>query len=156
MLNYIKKIAPLETFLGFVIIVLSGIFLYWASSVVKVTSANNDSYYKVSFQNSSGLQVGADVKINGVKVGSVLSKELDPETYMAYVKFSVPSKYKVPVDSKVKIASESLLGSSNLIIEIGKSEFYLGDSDVVEGEITPSLEDVIGNFIFSMNNGSKK
>lgn len=106
-----------------------------------------------SFNRIDGLVVGNDVRVSGVKVGSVIAQELDPKTYMAVVKMSVQRNLTLPLDSSAKIASDGLLGGKFVALEPG------GDIDMIEpgGEIeytqgSVNLEDLIGQVIYSSTN----
>src|SRR5688572_26658143 len=70
-----------------------------------------DSYpLTASFRSAEGIAVGTDVRLAGIKVGTVTALDLDPATYQAKATFTVRSSLQIPEDSDVKIASEGLLG----------------------------------------------
>ena len=54
--------------------------------------------YTVTAKPSSvgGLSEEADVKVSGIKVGSVLQLEIDPETYLAEVAMVIDEKLNCP------------------------------------------------------------
>ena len=62
---------------------------------------------------------GADVRVAGVKVGTVTGIVLDPKTYFAVVDLTVDPAVKLPSDSTAKITSDGLLGGSHIAIEPG-------------------------------------
>lgn len=114
--------------------------------------------YEISanFNRVDGLNVGNDVRISGVKVGTVTSQDLNPQSFMAVVKMSVRSDIELPADSSAKIASDGLLGGKFIALEPG------GDIDMITpgGEIqytqgSVNLEDLIGQVIYSTTNSDK-
>lgn len=106
------------------------------------------------FDRIDGLAPGADVRIAGVKVGSVTDQRIDPATFLAVLTFRIDGALKIPADSSAEIASEGLLGGRFVSIVPGGADRILGNG----GEITitqsaVSLESLLGRFIFSMTEG---
>ena len=100
-----------------------------------------------------GLAAGSDVRLAGVKVGSVLGMHLDPQTYQAVVDFTVADNVKLPTDSSAAVTSDGLLGGKYLGLQPG------GDAQMIApgGQVTItqssiSIEQLLGKFIFSMGN----
>lgn len=85
-----------------------------------------------SFASVEGVSVGTDVRMSGIRVGSITGLALDPETYQARATFTVTDGLQIPEDSDVKIASEGLLGGSFLEITPGASAFMLAAGGEVE------------------------
>jgi phospholipid/cholesterol/gamma-HCH transport system substrate-binding protein len=106
------------------------------------------------FDRIDGLAPGADVRIAGVKVGSVVDQRIDPQSFLAVLTLRVDGGLRLPTDSSAEIASEGLLGGRFVNIVPGGAERILAD----RGEITItqsaiSLESLLGRFIFSMTQG---
>jgi phospholipid/cholesterol/gamma-HCH transport system substrate-binding protein len=106
------------------------------------------------FDRIDGLAPGADVRIAGVKVGSVTGQRIDPQTFLAVLTMRVDGSLRLPDDSSAEIASEGLLGGRFVAIVPGGSDRILPDG----GQITItqsaiSLESLLGRFIFSMTEG---
>lgn len=85
-----------------------------------------------SFRSIEGVRVGTDVRLAGVKVGTVTEVSLNPETYRADAVFSVRDGIEVPDDSAVVISSEGLLGGNFVEIFPGGSPFYFAAGDEIE------------------------
>lgn len=83
------------------------------------------------FLKVGGLNVGSDVRINGIKVGTVIAQNLDPEDYVADVKLSISSNIQLPKDSVVSVVSDGLVGNKFIKIEPGKSKEFLQNGDTV-------------------------
>ncbi|MFC3117941.1 outer membrane lipid asymmetry maintenance protein MlaD [Jhaorihella thermophila] len=84
-----------------------------------------------SFRSLEGVTVGTDVRLAGVKIGTVTDVELNPETYRADTTFSVAEGIKIPDDSAAVVSSEGLLGGNFLEIMPGGSPFYLEPGEEV-------------------------
>lgn len=105
------------------------------------------------FDNISGLSVGNDVRLAGVKVGTVNAETIDPKTFQARVAFTVQDDIKLPKDTAAEITSESLLGGKYISLSPGGDEQNLQPGQTVT--ITQSsinIESLLGKFIFSASN----
>src|SRR5690606_38029993 len=77
------------------------------------------------FDRVDGLAVGSDVRLSGIKVGTVTGQELDPHSYQAVVRFSMDPAVQLPEDTAAKITSEGLLGGNYLALSPGGSDIML-------------------------------
>ncbi len=102
------------------------------------------------FDHIDGLAVGADVRIAGVKIGTVTEERIDPETYLAVVDMRLRDDIKVPKDTSAEITSESLLGGKFLTLTPGGDATMLKPGQVITiTQSSVSLEQLLGKFIFS-------
>lgn len=82
--------------------------------------STGDSYpLTASFRSIEGVSIGTDVRLAGVKVGTVTDIRLNPETYFADATISMRKDVAVPVDSTILIASEGLLGGTFVEVQPG-------------------------------------
>ena len=148
---------PVETIMGIVVIVIAALFLFFAYRVSDLQVVKG---YTVSahFLKVGGLTIGSDVRINGIKVGTVVSQKLNPEDYVAEIKMSLSSDLKLPKDSVAVIASDGLMGNKFIKIEPGKDTEILKDGDeITKTKDFKTLEDMVGEIIFMVtDNGEKK
>lgn len=148
---------PVETIMGIVVIFVAAFFLYFAYQVSDLQVVKG---YDINarFLKVGGLNVGSDVRINGIKVGTVIAQNLDPEDYVADVKLSISSNIQLPKDSVVSIVSDGLVGNKFIKIEPGKSkEFLQNGNTVANTKDFKTLEDMVGEIIFMVtDNGDKK
>lgn len=148
---------PVETIMGIVVIFVAAFFLYFAYQVSDLQVVKG---YDINarFLKVGGLNVGSDVRINGIKVGTVIAQNLDPEDYVADVKLSISSNIQLPRDSVVSIVSDGLVGNKFIKIEPGKSKEFLQNGDTVANtKDFKTLEDMVGEIIFMVtDNGDKK
>lgn len=141
----------IETAMGVVVLAIAGIFVVFAMRTANIDTA--DGYVvKGSFTNANGVIVGSDVRIGGVKVGSVSRLDLDPVSYQAVVTMMLNDNVKIPDDSSATIRSESLMGGKFLALDPGGSDAMLGNGGVIKHtQSTPDLEQLLGQAIFSMS-----
>jgi phospholipid/cholesterol/gamma-HCH transport system substrate-binding protein len=137
-----------------VLLVAAGFLAYAVANSGRSTTSGYTLYAK--FDHIDGLGVGADVRLAGVKVGSVNSEQIDPQSFLAVVALSVRNDVKLPKDSAAIITSESLLGGKYLSLQPGGDEAILqpGQSITIT-QSSVSLEELLGKFIFSMTNVQK-
>ncbi|MFL1464131.1 outer membrane lipid asymmetry maintenance protein MlaD [Roseococcus sp. DSY-14] len=140
-----------EVLVGLAVLLVAGGFLAYAL-VLGGKGPSGDGYQLTArFDKIDGLASGADVRIAGVKVGSVTGARIDPETFQAEVTFRLGSQIRLPADSSAEITSEGLLGGKYLSIVPGGSERLLAAGGrVTETQGSVSLESLLGRFIFSV------
>lgn len=139
----------IETVMGGVVLLVAAGFVYLA---FQSGSVGNGSGYLVTaeFDNASGLTTGSEVRMSGVKVGTVVSQRLDPKTYFAVVTFSIAEAIKLPSDTSARILADGLLGSNFVALEPGGEENTIapgGRINFTQGSI--NVVDLLGRFIFS-------
>jgi phospholipid/cholesterol/gamma-HCH transport system substrate-binding protein len=143
-----------ETIAGAAVICVAVAFAFFSYSRAGLQSVDG---YELSadFNRIDGLTVGNDVRISGVKVGSVVAEELNPKTYQAVVRMNIRKDVQLPTDSAAKIASDGLLGGKFVSLEPG------GDIDMLKGgekiqytQGSVNLEELIGQVIYSNKSGS--
>jgi len=149
------KRNAVETVMGAVVLVVAAVFLFFAYTTSQVRAVSG---YEVSanFDRVEGLRDGGDVRISGIKVGSIISQTLDPKDYVAVVRMSIDPAVKLPVDSVATIASSGLLGDKYLSIVPGaEDEFIKPGGKIVHSTPPISLESLIGQFIYGTQGGQQ-
>ena len=111
---------PVETIMGLVVLAVAALFMVFAYRVSDLQVVKG---YEINarFLKVGGLNTGADVRINGIKVGTVLSQSINPADYMVDVKMSLRPDISLPADSAVMIAGDGLMGDKFIKIEPGTS-----------------------------------
>ncbi len=142
------KKNPVETILGFCVLIFTAVFLFFAASKVDTKTIKGYTV-TANFLKIGGLEVGSDVRISGIKVGSVLATKLNQETYTADVVLSIDKSVKLPLDTVAGIADVGVMGGKYVRLEPGKSQALLDDGDrILQTNNYKSLEDNISEFIF--------
>ncbi|RJF87902.1 outer membrane lipid asymmetry maintenance protein MlaD [Oleomonas cavernae] len=143
-----------ETLIGAVVIGVAAVFLIFAYT--NVGARTGGGYDVVArFDRVDGLPTGADVRISGIKVGSVTAQLLDPKTYRATVHLSISAGIELPDDSSAKIASEGLLGGAYIAIEPGGSDKPLqAGGEIKYTQSSVDLMGLISRAVFGSADGS--
>lgn len=146
----------LETIMGAVVLGVAGTFLMFAyeASQMKVEDG-----YKITgkFANVTGIALGSDIRVGGIKVGVVSDMSLDPDTYQAIVTMQIRNATKLPTDSSATVASSGLLGDKFIQVTPGGDDKMLAEGGKIEyTQSSVSLEEMIGKFMFSGGGVDKK
>ncbi len=147
-----KKNA-VETILGAVVLLAAVTFLVFALNTAQVSTVKGYSV-SAAFLKVGGLTSGSDVRINGIKVGTVDDLELDGRTFDAVVKMSIRSDVKIPTDSVASIGSAGIVGGKFVSIQPGGSKDVLAaNGKISRTKDFKSLEDQVGEIIFLATGG---
>ena len=145
----------IETVMGAVVLLVAGVFVFFAYDMAQVKAVEG---YEVTalFYKIGGLNEGSDVRISGIKVGTVIDHELDSESYDARVRMTITREIKLPVDTVASIASEGLLGGKYVRLEPGTDKSYIKDGGTItRTKDFRSLEDQVGEIIFLATGGDE-
>ncbi len=137
-----------ETIVGGVVMAAAAGFLWFAAQSTSFSAGVDQYPLYARFQSVSGVSVGTDVRLAGVKVGTLTQIDLDPETYQAIAEVSIDDDILIPDDADIKVASDGLLGNSYLEITAGGSPFMMEAGDeffLTQGSI--SLINLLMKFV---------
>ncbi|MBV9862927.1 MAG: outer membrane lipid asymmetry maintenance protein MlaD [Alphaproteobacteria bacterium] len=146
----------IETVMGAVVLVAAALFLFFAYSTSQVRAVQG---YEVvaQFDRVDGIRDGGDVRISGIKVGSILGETLDPKTFLADVRMSIDPSIRLPDDTVAEIISAGLLGDKYMSLVPGGSDRQIPPGGRIKYTQSPvSLENLIGQMIFSQTGAQKK
>jgi phospholipid/cholesterol/gamma-HCH transport system substrate-binding protein len=144
----------LETVLGAVVLIVAAGFLYMVYAQTDVGAQASGYPLELRFDSGGSTGVGTDVRIAGVKVGSVINQELDPEAYQAVVTIEVDDLVKLPKDTSAVVTSDGLLGDNYILLNIGGDTEMLAPGERirnVQGAI--NLADLINKFVVGTDSG---
>ena len=146
---------PVETIMGIVVLAVAAFFAYFAYNVSDLQVIKGYSV-TAKFLKVGGLTIGSDVRLNGIKIGTVIGQSLDSENYTANVKMSLSSDIKLPTDSVAAIVGDGLVGDKFIKIEPGHAKEFLKDGDEMKNtKDFKTLEDMVGEIIFMVtDNGN--
>jgi len=145
----------IETVMGAVVLLAAALFLVFA---YKSSQLRTVAGYQVSadFARIDGIRQGSDVRISGIKIGSVVAEELDPKTFLADVRMSIDPSVKLPDDTVAEIISAGLLGDKYMSLVPGGSDKVIPPGGkITYTQSSVSLENLIGQMMFSAP-GAKK
>ncbi len=136
-----------ETVIGAVVLATAVGFVVYAGQTRGVALGGASYPLTASFRSAEGVNVGTDVRLAGITVGSVTGLDLDPASFRAKMTLAVRGDLEIPEDSDVKISSESLLGGSFVELTPGGSEFMLAAGDeIANTQGSVSLLDLLIRF----------
>jgi phospholipid/cholesterol/gamma-HCH transport system substrate-binding protein len=139
----------IETVMGAVVLVVAAAFLFFAYTATHVGAVSGYDL-TAQFDRIDGIHAGSDVRISGVKVGSVVSTTIDPKTFFVTVDLSIDPKYRMPDDTVAEVLSNGLLGDKYMALVPGGSDKTLPPGGRIKFTQAPvSLENLIGQMIFS-------
>ena len=144
----------IEVATGAVVLLVAGGFLVFAIANTGQKFGGEGYTLNASFDHVDGLSVGADVRIAGVKIGSVQSIRLNPKTYQADVGFTVQNSVALTDDSSATVSTDGLLGGKYLAVATGGDDKTLkpgGTITITQGSV--NLEALIGKYIFGSAGG---
>jgi len=137
-----------ETIMGTIVLGIAVafiVFAYTRSSVATVTGYE----IQAKFTRIDGLVNGADVRVGGIKVGSVVEQNLDPVTYQAIVRMSIAEEVGLPMDSTAAVVSDGLLGGKYVNLEPGGADDMMPPGHtIVYTQSSIMIEQLIGQFVF--------
>lgn len=120
-----------EVLVGGVVLAGAIAFAVYAGQATGLSAGPSGYELTASFRSLDGVSVGTDVRLAGVKVGTVTGIALNPETYRADTRFTVAQGIEIPDDSAIVVSSEGLLGGNFVEIMPGGSPFYFTPGDEI-------------------------
>lgn len=135
-----------------------GLFLvigFLCFAYISVKLGNVDIFgpetYRVSarFSSISGLKVGANIEIAGVKIGRVAKIKLDNSDYSAIVELDINSEVPLQEDCIASIRTSGIIGDKYISIIPGGFDELIGPGgEIVETEPSINIEELISKYIF--------
>lgn len=147
----------IETLMGAIVLVVAIMFVNTAINSSGVSSSSSGYVVNARFDSIGGVGVGSDVRIGGIKIGTISGQKLDPDTYRASLSLKINNDIKLPTDTSAEIASESLLGGKYVSLVPGAMDEYLQSGDDIEfTQSSINIEQLIGKFAFGGAEGDDK
>lgn len=148
------KENAVEALLGLFVVLVAAVCVVLAWQRTGGGGPGDRLHVTALFPNAGGVNVGTDVRIAGLKIGSVSALRLDPQSYQAEVVLALDPKTKVPADSSAVITSEGLLGSTYVGLNPGGAPTPLKDGDtILDTQGSMDLMGLIGQFINKSGDG---
>ena len=138
----------IETLVGAVVVAAAIVFFMFAYNKSDVARVNG---YTVSgsFNSVGSLKPGDEVRLSGIKIGSVTGLQLDPQYFQAIVTMSIDNNIKLPDDTSASISADGLLGGSFVSLQPGFSDVTLANGDEIsltQGAV--NIMDLISRALF--------
>lgn len=138
-----------EVMVGGAVLAIAVGFLIYAGQATGFSPAKSSDYpLTASFRSGEGIAIGTDVRLAGVKVGTVREMKLNEQTYRADTVLSVKAGVLIPDDSAIVISSESLLGGNFVEINPGGSlENLAAGDEILDTQGAVSLVSLLMKFV---------
>lgn len=137
-----------EVIVGGAVVAAAIGFVIYASQFSGVSATTGAYDLTASFRSAEGVTVGTDVRLAGVKVGTVTGLDLDPGSFRAVASFSMDDAIRLPDDTSLMVASEGLLGGTFIEVLPGGSSFdYEPGDEVIDTESSVSLISLLLKFV---------
>lgn len=147
---------PTEVAVGAGVIALALGFLVYTGQVTGIGASAPDHYQlTASFRSAEGISTGTDVRLAGVKVGTVTGLDLNHDTFRAEAKLTLDGDVLLPDDTAAMISSEGLLGGNFVELVPGGSMFNFEDGQVIaDTQGSVSLITLLLKFVTGSGDGS--
>lgn len=137
-----------EVIAGGVVVAAAAGFLLYASQYGGVGVQAGTYPLSASFRSAEGVAIGTDIRLAGVKIGTVTGLELDQQTYRAEATFAIDDGVELPDDTAATVASEGLLGGTFIEMLPGGSEFaYAPGDQILDTESSVSIISLLLKFV---------
>jgi phospholipid/cholesterol/gamma-HCH transport system substrate-binding protein len=137
-----------EAIVGVLVVILAIWFVIFAWNRTGGGAKAGAIHVAAIFPNASGVTAGTDVRVAGLKVGSVTGLALDPQSYQVKVQLALDPNTKLPADTSASIASDGLLGPTIITMNPGGSPTPLKNGDTItDTQGSMDLMALIGQFI---------
>ena len=147
------KVNILDAFLGFIILLITGLFVFYVYITVDTKLFKADSLIlNARFENIDGIVVGSKVKLSGVNIGAVKNISIDPESFYALVTIGFDKEFNFPDDTEASVQLEGLLGGSYISILPGGSDvMLLNNQEILYTQGSTSILNLMLKFANSSN-----
>ena len=145
-----------ETLIGAIVLIVAAVFLTFAYSRADVGTVEGYELF-ARFDRVDGVEVGSDVLLSGIKVGTVVEIILDRETYLAVMRFSIDDSIVLPEDTSAEVGSGGLLGDKFIALVPGGADEMLsagGEIKFTQGSI--DIVALLGRAIFGSATAENK
>ena len=148
MMRTLFRENAIEALIGLVVLAVGIWFMAFAYDRTDGGAGGGGYHVTARFPNVTGVSAGTDVRVSGLKVGTVTDSRLDPETFQALLTLSLDPKVKLPLDTSAAITSEGLLGGNYIALAPGGETETLREGDEIsDTQGSVDLMGLIGGFI---------
>jgi phospholipid/cholesterol/gamma-HCH transport system substrate-binding protein len=137
-----------EVLTGAAVILAAIGFVVYAGQITGRGTGTVGSYdLTASFRSVEGIKVGTDVRLAGVKVGTVTALTLNPQTFYADATLTVQEQIALPDDSAALVSSEGLLGGNFVeLVPGGSVDNLAAGSEILDTQGAVSIISLMMKF----------
>lgn len=142
--------------MGAVVLLVAASFVFISYKSGNISSNSSTYTIKAKFREIGSLSIGSDVRVGGIKVGTISKQYLDPTNYKAVIEMGIDDSIKIPTDSTASVIGDGLLGGKYIAIAPGGDEENIDkDGEIKYTQDSVSLEELIGKLAFGGLDSSK-
>lgn len=144
----------IETIMGAVVLLVAAGFVVFAFTVGGFGGIASGYSVSARFEDATGIAAGSEVRMSGVKIGTVATQTLDPETFDAVIGMTIVEGVALPADTSARIVPDGLLGGNYVELQPGGALENIADGGSIgrtQGAI--NVIDLVGRFIFGGGEG---
>jgi len=144
------KRFSVETAVGLFLVIGFLCFAYISVKLGNVDLFGPDTYrITAKFSSISGLKVGANVEIAGVKIGRVDKISLENNDYQAIVVLGINKEVALQEDCIASIRTAGIIGDKYINITPGGFDDLIPEGgEITETESAINIEELISKYIF--------
>ncbi len=137
-----------EALVGLFVVLFAAWFISFAWGRTGGGAKDGAIHVTALFPNSTGINVGSEVRVAGMKVGTVSDQMLDPQSFQVKATLALDPAVKLPADSSAAITSEGLLGATFISLIPGGDTVALKEGDTIaDTQGAMDLMSMVGQFI---------
>jgi phospholipid/cholesterol/gamma-HCH transport system substrate-binding protein len=137
-----------ETIVGTAVVVVAAAFLVFTLQTTGGGGSTSGYSLNAAFRSAEGVSVGTDVRLAGVKIGTVTDMVLDAQTFRAVTVMDISADVPIPDDSTAVVASEGLLGGTFVeIVPGGSFDNYADGAQILDTQGAVSLTSLLLRFV---------
>lgn len=140
----------IETIMGAVVLLVAVGFVVLA---LETSDAAKAGGYPIlaTFDDAAGLEIGTEVRLSGVKIGSLAAQELDMDRLLVKVILAIDETIRLPEDTIARVVPDGLLGGMAIVLEPGEAEARIPEGGELKRTLSAvNIVDTIGQTIFSV------
>ncbi len=125
------KNSTVETLIGAAVIAIAAAFFIFAYTATGSGGGTGGYRLSAEFDNAEGINVGTDVRMAGIKVGTVVAQSLNHENFQALITMTIDPALTLAEDTTAKVTAEGLLGAKFIALEPGGAEEKLAEGGMI-------------------------
>ncbi len=139
-----------EVLAGAAVLAVAIGFLAYAAQGMGLGASSGSYDLTASFQSAEGIKVGTDVRLAGVKVGTISKLDLNPQTFYADATLTLRDIVQLPEDSAALVSSEGLLGGNYIELRPGGApDVLMAGAEIEDTQGSISLIGLLMKFVGS-------
>jgi len=134
--------------IGLIFITSIVVFIFGLMYLQEISIKKSNYTFTVLFENIQGLKVGDEVDMLGVKIGKISNTRIEGNQISVELSIDNSFALNIPIDSKIEVMSEGLIGSKYISITPGiKIKDYIQKGDTLTGKKEFNYSDFVPGIV---------